>query len=41
MGFRSAVGAPRSREEYLAYIEDVWTDMRPIGLRTAMQNNPE
>lgn len=37
----SAVGAPRSREECLAYIEEVWTDMRPISLRKAMQNNTE
>ena len=26
-----------SKEEYLAYIEKVWTDMRPLSLRQAMQ----
>jgi MbtH protein len=26
-----------SKEECLAYIEKVWTDMRPLSLRQAMQ----
>lgn len=31
-----AVGAPRSREECLQYISEVWVDMRPLSLRQAM-----
>ncbi|HYH79205.1 MAG TPA: MbtH family NRPS accessory protein [Longimicrobium sp.] len=31
----SAVGTPGSREECLAYVKEVWTDMRPLSLRTA------
>lgn len=30
------VGAPRSREDCLNHIEQVWTDMRPKSLRDAM-----
>ena len=30
------VGQARSREECLAYIEEVWTDMRPLSLRIEM-----
>jgi MbtH protein len=37
----SAVGVTGSKAECLAYIEEVWTDMRPMSLRKAMQNNPE
>jgi MbtH protein len=29
----SAVGTPGSREECLAYVEQVWTDMTPLSLR--------
>lgn len=32
-----AVGKQGSKEECLAYIEQVWTDMRPLSLRQAMQ----
>lgn len=32
----SAVGAARSKKDCLAYIEEVWTDMRPLSLRKAM-----
>lgn len=32
-----AVGKEGSKEECLAYIEEVWTDMRPLSLRQAMQ----
>ena len=32
----SDVGRVGSREECLAYIEEVWTDMRPLSLRRAM-----
>ena len=27
------VGPPRSREDCLAFIKEVWTDMRPLSLR--------
>lgn len=29
----TVVGKPGSREECLAYVEEVWTDMRPLSLR--------
>lgn len=29
-----AIGEPRSREDCLAHIEEIWTDMRPKSLRT-------
>lgn len=32
----TAVGPPRSKAECLAYIEEVWTDMRPLSLRKRM-----
>lgn len=31
-----AVGDPGSRDSCLKYVEQVWTDMRPASLRTAM-----
>lgn len=31
-----AVGAARTREACLAYIEETWTDMRPKSVREAM-----
>lgn len=31
-----AVGKERPKEECLAYIEEVWTDMRPLSLRKQM-----
>ncbi len=31
-----AVGKEGFKEECLAYIEEVWTDMRPLSLRQAM-----
>jgi MbtH protein len=34
-GWRS-VGPERSKEQCLAHIEEVWTDMRPLSLRRAM-----
>jgi MbtH protein len=34
-GWRDA-GRSGSREECLAYIKDVWTDMRPLSLRLQM-----
>lgn len=35
-GWRT-VGKQGSKDECLAYIEQVWTDMRPLSLRRAMQ----
>jgi MbtH protein len=35
LGWRSA-GKAGTKEECLAYIEEVWTDMRPLSLRKAM-----
>jgi MbtH protein len=32
----NAVGEPGSKEECLAYIDRVWTDMRPLSLRRRM-----
>ncbi|MBM4200437.1 MAG: MbtH family protein [Gammaproteobacteria bacterium] len=32
----SAVGVSGKKKECLAYIEQVWTDMRPLSLRKAM-----
>ncbi len=32
----AAVGDPRSKQDCLDYIEEVWTDMRPLSLRKAM-----
>ena len=34
-GWRSA-GKEGSKEECLAYVEEVWTDMRPLSLRKRM-----
>jgi MbtH protein len=34
-GWKSA-GKTGSKEECLAYIKEVWTDMRPLSLRNAM-----
>jgi MbtH protein len=31
------VGKSGSKEECLAYIKEVWTDMRPLSLRRAME----
>lgn len=31
-----AVGAARTREDCLSYIEETWTDMRPKSVREAM-----
>ena len=36
LGWR-VVGAPGLRLECLAYIEKVWTDMRPLSLRRQME----
>ncbi|WP_147197597.1 MbtH family NRPS accessory protein [Pantoea sp. MBD-2R] len=33
------VGKSGSEQECLAYIEEVWTDMRPLSLRNAMAGN--
>jgi MbtH protein len=34
-----AVGVSGTKAECLAYIEEVWTDMRPRSLREAMEAN--
>ncbi len=36
LGWNEA-GKSGTREECLAYIEEVWTDMRPLSLRKAME----
>lgn len=33
------VGKSGSKEECLAYIDEVWTDMRPLSLRKAMDRD--
>jgi MbtH protein len=33
-----AVGKPGSKKECLAYIDAVWTDMRPLSLRRFMES---
>jgi MbtH protein len=35
----SAVGKDGRKEDCLAYIEEVWTDMRPLSLRKAMDGD--
>jgi MbtH protein len=35
----AAVGKQGSRESCLAFIGEVWTDMRPLTLRASMQQN--
>ncbi len=35
LGWR-AVGKERTKEECVVYIEEVWTDMRPLSLRKQM-----
>jgi MbtH protein len=34
-----AVGMAGTKSECLAYIEEVWTDMRPLSLRKKMDEN--
>lgn len=38
LGWRDA-GKAGSKEECLAYIKEVWTDMRPLSLRKRMEGN--
>lgn len=35
----SSVGKTGSKQECLDYIEEVWTDMRPLGLRKQMEED--
>jgi MbtH protein len=35
----TAVGKEGSKAECLAYIEEVWTDMRPLSLRKKMEED--
>jgi MbtH protein len=39
-GWREA-GKSGSKEECLAYIDQVWTDMRPLSLRKWMDEHPD
>jgi MbtH protein len=39
LGWRE-VGKNGSKEECLAYIKAVWTDMRPLSLRRKMEETP-
>jgi MbtH protein len=32
-----AIGGPRVKPECLAYIDEIWTDMRPLSLRKQME----
>jgi MbtH protein len=38
-GWRDA-GRDGSKEECLQFVREVWTDMRPLSLRKAMDGNP-
>ncbi len=38
LGWRD-VGKKGNKAECLAYIKEVWTDMRPLSLRKAMEQN--
>ncbi|WP_445638568.1 MbtH family protein [Nostoc sp. DSM 114161] len=38
LGWKDA-GKTGSKEECLAYIEEVWTDMRPLSLRKRMEED--
>jgi MbtH protein len=38
LGWR-AVGKRGPKQECLAYVEEVWTDMRPLSLRKAMESD--
>ena len=40
LGWRDA-GREGTKEECLAYIKEVWTDMRPLSLRERMQADKE
>ncbi len=37
LGWRNA-GKTGTKDECLAHIDEVWTDMRPLSLRRAMEN---
>ena len=39
LGWREA-GAQGTKAECLAYIEEVWTDMRPLSLRRKREESP-
>jgi MbtH protein len=40
LGWKKA-GKSGTKMECLEYIEEVWTDMRPLSLRKQMQDNPD
>ena len=35
-----AVGKSGTKDECVAYVEEVWTDMRPLSLRRQMEQSP-
>jgi MbtH protein len=35
------VGKPGTKAECLAFVEEVWTDMRPLSLRKHMESRPQ
>jgi MbtH protein len=35
-GWKAAIKTPKPKEDCLRYIEEVWTDMRPLSLRKKM-----
>lgn len=35
----TAVGEPGAKQACLAYIEEIWTDMRPLSLRRKMERD--
>jgi MbtH protein len=35
-----AVGKSGTKDECVAYIDEVWTDMRPLSLRRQMEQSP-
>jgi MbtH protein len=39
-GWRT-VGKSGTKAECLAYVEEIWTDMRPKSLRLAMESEPQ
>lgn len=35
------VGKPGTKAECLSFVEEVWTDMRPLSLRKHMESRPQ
>lgn len=36
-GWKKAIGEEKAKEECLAYVDKIWTDMRPLSLRKQME----